>query len=213
MVFTSLLALPDLLDPPHYLDPSAVIVLPVSPIPGSRPKNCVLNVQEYIKLNGGEPQFGWIFSSLGNVLIRFVGHCVVRTRDGLLLCVTPPEQAKVTRIGFIPDNALKPILRGVERLPAYTEVLIRNPIAKEYAKLENAKNEIICKYPARVSLSDDRLTTPLSDEDAQSMTEINHRLFEILPRLEMIVSRFQGVNQQCFCGSGRKYKKCCMANF
>lgn len=212
MVFTSLQALPDLPDPPHFLDSRTVIVIPVSPFPGSRPKNCILNTQEYIKSHGGDQQFGWIFSNLGNVLIRFVGHCVVRTSEGLLLCVTPPEQANATRIGFIPDNALNPVHRGIERLPAYTEALIRNPIAKEYAKLENASNEIICKYPARVSLNDDRLTTPLSDEDARSMTIINRRLFEILPSLEAIVSRTHGVNQQCFCGSGQKYKKCCMAN-
>ena len=205
----SLQALPQLINHPPFLPSLVVNVVPVEPIPGTRPKNCLLNVQKYIEMNGGQKQFGWMFSSLGNFAIRFVGHCVVRTSTGSLICVTPPEQVGVTHIGFLLDNTIDPALQGVERLPARTEALVKNPIAQEYVSLENARHEIALKYPVRTSLEDNRSTTPLCESDAESMTMITRRLVQILPQVKTLVSRIHGANQECFCGSGRKYKKCC----
>ena len=67
----------------------SIRVLPVHPSQVAKPLQCLDNVERYIKKNGGTVQFGWIFSCLGNIVLKLTAHAVVKEQSGSLICVTP----------------------------------------------------------------------------------------------------------------------------
>lgn len=209
MNFIQLKKLPNLLITPDFLNSSQVRTIPIVPVPGSVVRNCTLNVKRFIEANGGSAQYGWAISALGNVLVRFVGHCVARQESGELICVTPSECSYLDEMAFIPDQSIAPIDQGLERLPSITIPLINNSIAAEYADLDNVSSKIKRKYPSRISLDDNRSSTPLTKEDSALVVDATMRARRLMPVLQALVARTYGPNQYCFCNSGKKYKKCC----
>lgn len=93
--------LPNLIGKPDQIKSFKSVEVPILPAEGGHPRNCVLNVKKHISDNGGSAKFGWYFSTLGNVAIKFIGHCVVKGNNEQLLCVTPPESPYVTKLGFM----------------------------------------------------------------------------------------------------------------
>lgn len=67
---------------------------------------CLNNVLEYLQTEQGEIQFGWKFSILGNVIIRAIGHAVLKNNIGTLICITPND-LNLNEINFLPDNSIK----------------------------------------------------------------------------------------------------------
>lgn len=209
MNFIQLKKLPDLLITPEFLTSSEVKTIPIAPFPGASSRNCTHNVKLYIASNGGSAEFGWAVASLGNVLIRFVGHCVVGHARGGLVCITPPECSYMNQMAFIPDQSIAAVEQNRGRLPSLTYPLINDPVAIEYADLDNDSSKIRCKYPPRSSLNDFSSFATLSTEDSKVMSEVTLRARRLMPELQALVARTYGPNQYCFCNSGEKYKRCC----
>lgn len=209
MNFIQLKKLPKLFITPAFLASPQVKTIPIVPFPGSLVRNCTLNVELFIEANGGSAEYGWAISALGNVLVRFVGHCVVRQESGELICVTPSECSYLDEMAFIPDQSIEPIDQSLERLPSITIPLINNSIAAEYADLDNVSSKIKSQYPSRASLDDNRSSAPLTKEDSELLTDVTMRARRLMPALQALVARTYGPNQYCFCNSGKKFKKCC----
>lgn len=209
MNFILLKRLPDLLRTPKLLSGSNFKTVPIAPFPGSLIRNCTHNVKLFIDANGGSAEYGWAASALGNVVIRFVGHCVVRQDNGELICVTPPECSYIDEMLFIPDQSIAAIDQNRARLPTIAFPLINNPVATEYADLENVSSKLRSRYPSRRSLDDNQSSVALTEKDSEVMTDTNIRIRKLMPDLQALVARTYGPNQYCLCNSGKKYKRCC----
>jgi len=175
-------------------------------IESTRQRNCILNSKYYIGSNGGSLQYGWMFSTLGNIAIRFVGHCVVKDSNGRLLCVSPPEHKYLTKLSFIADDS---VIEKNGRLKCITFPLVNHLLAIEVAQLENIESDIRSKYKARKCLSDQTNHVVLTDEDSDIMTHINIRKHQMAYELKKLVIKSMKPNDLCYCGTGVKYKKCC----
>jgi hypothetical protein len=209
MNFIQLKRLPSLLITPDFVATSQVKTVLVDPFPEALMRNCTHNVKRFIEENGGSAEYGWAVSALGNVLIRFVGHCVVRRDSGELVCVTPPECTYIDEMAFIPDPSIAVTDQNRERLPTITFPLINNSVAIQYADLENVSSTLRSKYPSKSSLDDNRSSTTLTEKDSKVMTDVTIRIRRLMPDLQALVVRTYGSNQYCLCNSGKKYKKCC----
>ncbi|MEJ6080408.1 SEC-C domain-containing protein [Vibrio sp. 1-Bac 57] len=183
-----------------------VQTIPIKKFEWARDKNCNLNAQNYTDNYGGKLQLGWRYSSLGNVLLRIVAHCVIKDDDGKLFCVTPSENDYEKTINFIPDDS---IIEYNGRLPSYTIPIINNTLIAEWAKLECLHSEVRMKYSSRQSLSDNTSSVKLTDEDSLKMTFINKRFHELIQKVELLALNSYQPNDLCHCASGLKFKKCC----
>ncbi|ASC57165.1 hypothetical protein [Vibrio vulnificus] len=107
---------------------------------GGEKTQCYNNVRKYLEINNGEVQFGWIFSKLGNVVLKLHAHAVVKLADGSLVCVTPPESG-LSEILFAPDNSVLSLIVN-DRLPTKAYALVDEKVVQEFVKLENLESKM-----------------------------------------------------------------------
>lgn len=189
-----------------------VVSVPIEIVNGHRKRNCFLNVKSHIEtsIEQNEMQYGWTYTCLGNVMIRLIGHVVVRKQSGGLLCVTPPE-FDIDKIPFIPDNQVGYQMSSGDRLPSISIPIINNPYIKQYAEQENIIQSIREKYPARTDLSDNN-NLPLTHGDTKEYRKALSIIQNINnQKLLSIFKENTSRNDQCYCGSGNKFKKCCIS--
>jgi len=199
---------------PHWqskcdINTKKIIDIPIIHLAEAKQRNCPLNVQRYIDQYGGVAKYGWTYTTLANVIIRFVGHVVVETIEGKLLCVTPSE-FDISSIKFIPDDETRIQTNENGRLPVHTVPLYDKFYIVKYAYFENLISSIRSKYPARTVMSECPKGVVMSDEDSISYTmainELSHITnHHLLPFIRTNTKR----NDKCPCGSTLKYKKCC----
>jgi len=191
------------------LNTKHIIDIPIINISGTKQRNCPFNVQSYIDQYGGVAKYGWTYSTLANVIIRFVGHIVVEKATGELLCVTPPE-LEISSIKFIPDDNVRIKTNSNGRLPVHTVALYDDYYLTRYADIENLISSIRAKYAARTSLAQTKKGVQLSQEDSIKYNVAMDELAYITNShlLTSIVKNTKR-NDKCPCGSMLKYKKCC----
>lgn len=173
---------------------SKVLLVPVKPESESLPLSCLENVKRFIARNDdGEVQFGWIFSVIGNVALKLTAHAVVKNSDGMLLCVTPNEY-RVGNLKFSPDDNVEQLIEN-NHLPLKFVPLVKSDALERYICLEKELDNLRLKSAGVVAQSD--------------IQAINLRASMLFPDIIALAQKHTGRNDICYCGSGKKSKKCC----
>ena len=167
--------------------------LKVKPDAGAQPRNCLNNVNSYIQKNGGSVQFGWIFACMGNIAIKMTAHAVVKQDDGSMVCVTPNE-FRVGLLKFAPDDSIKHLIKN-NFLPTRFVASINDPILHEYLDIEREQDKLRLDSNGIVSTSD--------------LQKIQMKAYSLYPEILALSKQHTGRNDCCYCGSGKKRKKCC----
>ncbi|CAN5601802.1 hypothetical protein BH20ACI4_BH20ACI4_20930 [soil metagenome] len=169
------------------------IYLEVKSLPTSIKNECFKNVQNYISQNGGTIQYGWRIWECAGIMVEAEFHSVWVSPEGEFVDISPAEEKNIL---FLPDNSK--IYEG-KQINNIRLAFSNNPLVKEFIYLNNRffeemnKGELIDKFGAVAVPA--HIITPLM----QRKDEVGLKLFEI----------FAKPNSPCYCGSGRKFKKCC----
>lgn len=159
------------------------------------PDNCYNNVLAYLESNDGSLQFGWKFAILGNVIVRLIGHAVIRTPDLKLKCITPQTDNK-TEILFSPDDIIKDLI--VENyLPCRHISLVENDQVKAYAKLLDYGEALRAKY---------RIDSPQYQAE---LAQLNWLASASISNVLKAAKQYTEMDQPCYCGSHIIRNLCC----
>ncbi|HII4380449.1 YecA family protein [Vibrio parahaemolyticus] len=167
--------------------------IPVNPDADALPRNCLNNVNSYIEKHGGRVQLGWIFSCLGNIAIKMTAHAVVRLPDNSLICVTPNEY-RSGLLKFAPDNSVEELIND-NFLPTKFVPLIDDQSLTDYIAIEAEQDQLRLNNKGIVTASD--------------LQQLQMRASLLYPGILTLAKKHTGRNDQCYCGSGKKNKKCC----
>ncbi|MBY6063199.1 YecA family protein [Pseudidiomarina sediminum] len=167
--------------------------IPVLPDENAKPKNCLNNVKSHIAIHGGTVQLGWIFSCMGNVVVKMTAHAVVRTDVGELICVTPNEY-RTGLLKFAQDDSVSNLIIN-DFLPLNFVPLIDDKTLNEYISIEQEQDQLRMNNNGLVAQSD--------------LQQLQYRASLLYPSLLSVAKKHTGRNDLCFCGSGKKNKKCC----
>ena len=165
----------------------------VEPQVESQRLSCLENVKKYIAREGGNIQFGWIFSVLGNVALKLTAHAVVKKSDGSLLCVTPNE-FRSGKLKFSRDDSISTLIKN-NYLPLKFVPLVTSHALEKYIALELEQDDLRLRNSGVVGLSD--------------IQQIQFKAALLLPEVVALARQHTGRNDHCYCGSGKKRKKCC----
>ncbi|EGQ8673245.1 hypothetical protein NM119_003565 [Vibrio cholerae] len=170
-----------------------LVKIPVSPDVDALPRNCLNNVNSYIEKHGGSVQLGWIFSCLGNIAIKMTAHAVVKLPDRSLICVTPNEY-RSGLLKFAPDNLVSDMINN-NFLPTRFVALIDDKSLKDYIGIEVEQVQLRLNSKGIVAASD--------------LQQFHIRASLLYPAILNLAKKHTGKNDRCYCGSGKKNKKCC----
>lgn len=167
--------------------------IPVTPDTDALPRNCLNNVNSYIEKYGGSVQLGWIFSCLGNIAIKMTAHAVVKLPDNSLICVTPNEYRNGL-LKFAPDNSVEGLIND-NFLPTKFVQLIEDQSLTDYIAIEVEHDQLRLNNKGIVAVSD--------------LQHFQMRASLLYPVILILAKKHTSRNAQCYCGSGKKNKKCC----
>jgi len=180
-------------------DSTKPIFIPIQPAVGARVNKCTYNCKEYIEQNGGELTLGWKVTEWKNVFIEFIGHAAVKTENGIF-CVTPSRYDE-EKILFLEDPSLSFDFSDENaRLPSQSISISKHKEVSALIEIERKIKEIKCKYPVASGYM------KVYGDDATALTELEKEKSKLLP---IILTKTTHHNDPCFCGSGKKYRKCC----
>ncbi len=169
-------------------------ILTIKPDINSENGECFKNVENYIKSNDGNIQYGWIIWETPNVMLEAEFHAVCKLPNGNLLDITPTNDGE-KEILFLSDNSIK-----------YNGEIIDNI---RYAIL---KNNIVFQF---IKNSEKMIKEMIKLDDKSTQNDIS-KIFNEIPDYQEISEQFnnliiknRGANDICICGSGKKYKQCC----
>jgi hypothetical protein len=158
----------------------------------SKDLNCLNNANKYVSIHGGEVQFGWLLTIIGNVILQLTGHVVVKRKDGSLLCVILNKNRQKS-VKFVLDNTVEKLVVG-QFLPGKFIALINDQSINEYIG-----------YLER----HDQLRLSGADNSSSEIQHVNVAFKQLYPTILSLAKKHTARNDYCFCGSGIKAKKCC----
>lgn len=178
---------------PTFLEPM--------PFLGAAPGECYANVAEAMKKAGGSYEVsGWLIWLWPGVFIEAEHHMVMGLVDGIVDVTPPPSQEN--RLLFLPDPK-SPFDRTTNRL-------FRN---RHHALCHQEEVMTMARAGADLkALSGDTFGQNVLvdyDEVQRCQTALLLAKDALLKRLR----KGRGRNDPCFCGNGKKYKKCHGENF
>ena len=171
---------------------SKTVQVPIIPFDDALPRYCLNNVKQYIEVFGGEVQLGWIFSIMGNIVLKLTAHAVVKTRENDLLCITPNPYRKKLR--FWLDNSVAELIVN-NCLPQKLLPLVDSKMLENYIALENKMDSSRLAGSGSVS--------------QQQVQEIRFKMQILYPDILQLAMENTSLKDCCFCGSNKKRGKCC----
>jgi hypothetical protein len=174
----------------------------VNPYPSSGYGECFENVNRYVADHGGEQVYGWSIWKTGDCLLHAEFHAIHKGENGEFLDVTPYVKPS-KNILFLPSTLQYAHRRVPSRyLPLKEDVRITNFIGA----LENLTQieEICANKNAKVYLE-----LPENSAQLNTLQTGMKDIEEKIELFEQMILGGRGRNDICFCGSGKKLKKCC----
>lgn len=176
------------------------IFVSVTPTEGSRHNRCYENVENYVKKNGGRSEDGWIIWEIPKIYLEAEFHRVWVNNEGEHIDITPKKDGE-ERILFLKANERK--FTG-ERIDNIRKPLVDTAEIRTMVIFGKKKFEIQNKYydgkEIKIPIFELRNLETFKEETL--MSEI--RKDKLDGKLKI------GRNEPCPCGSGKKYKKCCI---
>jgi len=169
------------------LDPSQEpVYVPVRPWQGGRVDSCFYNIEDKIKVDGGGVQYGWTIWEKPEILIEAEFHAVWVSPENELIDITEKADAE-PQILFLPDS--NRVWEG-EMIDNVRAPLVDNAYTRHLIRYAEAMFKLRKKYWRNgVSM--------LPYEELQ-----RHEWQYGMHTIKV------GRNEPCYCGSGKKYKKC-----
>ncbi len=178
-------------------NPCFVDVIPIKDAVYNR---CHRNVEEYIKKNGGKAECGWIIWEIPDKYLDAEFHTVWVNDEGESLDITPKEDGE-ERILFLKDSKRK--FTG-ELVDNFRKPLVDNAETRTMVLFGEKKFEINKKY-----YDGDMIKIPMFEIKGLEAFGRKVLLSEI--QKDKLEGKIKiGRNEPCPCGSGKKYKKCCI---
>jgi hypothetical protein len=162
------------------------LYVPVRPWHGGRADYCFYNVEDKVKASGGGVQYGWTIWEQPGILIEAEFHAVWISPQSEFVDITEKVDGE-QEILFLPDSSR--VWEG-EMIENIRRPLVDNAYTRHLIRYSEAMFRLRKKYW----------------RDGQSMIS-----FEELQRHEWqygLQNLKAGRNEPCYCGSGKKYKKC-----
>jgi len=177
------------------------IFIDVIPTKNSVYGDCYGNVENYAKKNGGRSEDGWIIWEIPKIWLEAEFHRVWVNNEGKYIDITPKEDEE-KRILFLKDSQRK--FTG-ELIDNIKKPLVNNAETRTMVAVAKKEFEINNKYyegkpVIKIPIFELRNLETFKEETL--MSEI---------RKDKLDGKIKiGRNEPCPCGSGKKYKKCCI---
>lgn len=185
------------------------IYLDVEPEDFAEVNECFPNVEKMIKQCGGSIQYGWqIWETLPEVMIEAEFHAVWVDTNGKYHDITPKE-LDIEKILFLPDNKTVYENKQVDNVRVS---LTDDTLVSDYIK----SSENIFEEMSKMSFTDDTayILTPtierIGKENASTLFKIINKYYSSKKTTDTTCFSGSARNKPCYCGSGKKYKKCCL---
>jgi hypothetical protein len=145
---------------------SIPVFLSTEHVHGAKALNCFENVNNYVKLKGGDIQYGWLIWEWPNVMIEAEFHAVWKPYEGKLVDITPNDTIKVL---FLPDNKM-----GYERKQVNNirKALRNDKLIRRYIKSSNKLFAVMNKGNLAGYVGELELTPHMKEMHIQ-----NHKIF------------------------------------
>jgi hypothetical protein len=166
-------------------------LIDITPLPGCVAMFCYGNVDACIGREGGCREEGWIiYEGWGGRYLKLIHHCLWRTSDGRLVDVTPSDEVRNL---ILPDT----VRNNGDGVPArYIALDPSAEVAETIAFCEDMDRRVMEMFRRRLGVGERRVRF-----DRPSKTQ---------PFVRAGGPGIVGRNHPCPCGSGKKFKKCCM---
>lgn len=171
------------------------VYVPLVPDDNAIPNMCFPNVSRVVAEMGGSVLHGWRIWEWTSVLVEAEFHAVWRRPDESLVDITPEENGE-RRILFLPDAS--------KRFEGVQVDSIRMPLSNDPNVLELIR---VSEQIYRVLNTGDRAgKIGLVSVPAREIESLLRRKTELVSLVRHPSPKRDG---PCYCGSGRKYRKCC----
>jgi hypothetical protein len=130
---------------------------------------------------------------MGNIAIKMTAHAVVKLPDNSLVCITPNEY-RSGLLKFAPDNSVEFLIQD-NFLPTKFVALIDDQSLTDYIGIEVEQDQLRLNNKGITAASD--------------LNQFRMRASLLYPTILALAKKHTGRNDQCYCGSGKKNKKCC----
>lgn len=194
------------------------IFMEIKAAEGTRPQKCHENVADAIAKLGGSIQYGWSVWEGQSLWLEAEFHSVWVTPNGEWVDITPDPDGETQRL-FVPDNRFK--YEGAAFARKYrttTSDPKDRPRVDKFIEINREIDSIMVKYKAGVPLSpeDNSRVLKLRGDahyaligSATAVPIFGPVISGQLPVGRIPIARV-GRNEPCPCGSGRKFKNCCI---
>jgi SEC-C motif len=173
----------------------------IQPEPGSEPNNCFFSVRNRVRRDGGRIQLGWSIWELPGVYLEAERHAVFAPADGSpWLDISPALVPQITRRLFLPDDAAAEydFANDGVREDNIREALAADDRIRDFFRLAEQKNALLNSLPGFGEIT-------LKGENAIHVQRLEREQLSLISALAM---EYTPRNARCFCGSGKKFKKC-----
>ena len=172
----------------------------VEPHEESELQECFSNVQNYIKKFGGILQQGWTIWEISKKYIEAEFHAVWTDGKEKYLDISPkPDREK--KILFLKDDKVKSKNEPVGNI---RRVLLDGAEFRTIKIFGERQFEVFKKY-----WDGSKMMVPLSE--LANLEKLREKIFLSELQKDKLEGKVKiGKNEKCPCGSGLKYKKCCL---
>ncbi len=164
---------------------------------------CSLNAKRFSEELGGSIIFGWNVSVWKNVLIDCIGHAVV-LKDDKFVDVTPNKYGNSKSLFVQDDNIIFDYTNDMSRMPSKMIAISKAKEVRRLIIIEEEIYNIKIKYP----ITSGKIA--LNPNDGIKITKLDKEKQELIPK---IILNHTHYNEPCICGSGKKFRKCCLNKF
>jgi hypothetical protein len=164
--------------------------------------DCFMNVETKVKAEGGAIRYGWALWQPSGFFLAAEHHAVYEPKSGPPWVDITPHRSDVTRILFLPDEKAFYDMNTDERRDNIRMAVVDDARAGDLFRLYGEYNDILNSVAGFGRV-------PLTGAPAQRVLEIERRSELLKAELDKAYPLPKlGRNDLCFCGSGKKYKKC-----
>lgn len=174
------------------------------PTPKALPQECYANVDHQVATARGRSVVGWAIWEWNEVFVEAEHHAVWEGPDGLIDIT--PHGIPIERVLFLPDPTAPYLGTEAPRRPNRRVVISRSAATMRFLAAIDARNLWMERFAAGELVQ-------LTHGQANEMKSLEAKAMEAQADLLIAQANAKGRNDRCLCGSGRKFKSCCMPEF
>lgn len=188
------------------------IIVPIKTEQDYQENFCCENVEKHIQKHGGEMLGGWYFQITLGVCISAIAHSIYKSPNGQLFDVTPFYDIENAMRGkfvlqenivFLPDS--KVVFTKDNIIPSKRYLLSNDQDTKDYVSILDREDKFIADLPS-FGINELNVVQATEYEKIQKVK----KSLEAKILSNKNTRKKVGRNDLCPCGSGKKYKHCCL---